>query len=115
MRRTAPLIFAAALILLITASTIGARQRDHSSETPEGAVQAFYQHVGAHDWDGAYAMVAPASKIEKADFVRDVNGTNSSLKTISTLQQVEAKLLKSEDSSAEVRANLRWSTAVGAL
>jgi len=71
--------------------------------------------VGARDWDSAYAMIAPASKIEKADLVRDVSGTNSSLRTISTLQQVEAKQVSGDDSAAQVRTNLKWSTAVGAL
>jgi hypothetical protein len=71
--------------------------------------------VQAHDLDAAFRMIAPTSNVSKSDFVREIAGSNDSLKTISTLESAEAKTISESADRASVRAALEWSTAVGAM
>src|SRR5262249_622820 len=66
------------------------------------------------DYDQAFAMVAPESGIDKWAFLRDVAGNNGSLKTVSELDTAETKVLSASGDRAKVRAQIEWSTAVGA-
>src|SRR4051812_1626989 len=115
MKTSAAILFTVILIVLIGLGTVQHTQSHAKASTPEGAVQAFFEHVRARDFDAAFAMVQPEGSVDKQAFIRDVAGNTGSLKTISTIQKVETKTLNDSGSEASVRADLQWSTAVGAL
>lgn len=108
-----PLVLAALLVALVAVSTVGAGKLLPAT-TPQGAVQSLFDHVKARDFKGAFSYVASASSIDENTFYRDVNGRDGSLRTYSSLQQADTGVLRQSDSEALVRANLKWSTAVGA-
>ncbi len=114
-KKTFPLIMGALVVLLVAVSTLGAGRLRANTSTAEGAAQAFFAKVRAHDADGAYAMVSPSSNIDKGSFYRDLYGSDGNLKTFSNLQQAETRVLRETDAEADVRTNLQWSTAVGAF
>src|SRR5690242_4556014 len=108
-----PISLIALAIVLIAISTV------HSSNlapatSPDRAVQNLFNAVKNHDWDHAYAQVAPSSNVDENSFIRDLAGRDGSLRTYSALQDVKTKVLNENDGSAQVRADLEWSTAVGA-
>jgi hypothetical protein len=115
MRRTIPLIMAAATVLLVFAGTAGHGMNVHAASTPDAAVQAMYNHVKSHDFDGAFVYVAKQSQTDATSFTRDLNGKDSSLRTLSALQKVDTRILNESGDSANVRATTEWSSAVGAL
>jgi hypothetical protein len=114
MRKTLPVIFALILVVLIVMGAAGRSLGRVSSDTPEGAVKNFFAAVKAKDYDRAFAMVAPESGIDQWAFIRDVAGNNGSLKTVSELDKADVKVLDKGDGRAKVRAQIAWSTAVGA-
>src|SRR5205814_7811891 len=83
--------------------------------SPDRAVQSMFGAVKSRNWKRAFALVSPSSNIDQNAFIRDLNGRDGSLRTYSSLQDVQTKVLKESDSEATVRANLEWSTAVGAF
>ena len=83
--------------------------------SPDRAVQSMFSAVKSRNWKRAFALVSPSSNIDQNAFIRDLNGRDGSLRTYSSLQDVQTKVLKESDSEATVRANLEWSTAVGAF
>lgn len=117
MNRILSIVMAALLLVLVAAGSLSAgNSSGESKASPEGAVQAFYDNVKAHNFDAAYALISPSSKVDKADVYRDIAGRDGSLKTYSTLQKAEARTVaRNGDQEATVRANLEWSTAVGAF
>src|SRR5437868_1960449 len=109
-------LFMTVILLALLAMGSGNTNRLRSSDkTPEAALNAFVDDVRAHDWDAAYAMLSPSSNLDKWAFIRDVQGTQDSLRTLSSLQSVASKVLQETDSEAKLRAELQWSTAVGAI
>src|SRR5258708_2878155 len=82
---------------------------------PEQAINALLQNVQRRNWDGAYAFLASQNKADEASFVRELQGSNASLRTFSTLASWDLKPLHAGDSDADVRATLHWSTPVGAV
>lgn len=114
MRKTLPVIFALILVVLIVMGAAGRSLGRVSSDTPEGAVKNFFADVKAKNYDAAFAMVAPESGIDKWAFIRDVAGNNGSLKTVSELDRADVKSLNNSGDRAKVRAQIEWSTAVGA-
>lgn len=115
MKTSAAILFTVVLIVLIGLGTAPHAESHTKSSTAEAAVHTFFDHVRARDWDAAYAMVNPGDGVTKESFVRDIAGNTGSLKTISSIQQVDTKTLNDSGSAANVRADLQWSTAVGAL
>jgi hypothetical protein len=115
MKTSAAIIFTLVLVLLIGAGTVQHAESHVKASTPEAAVQAFFAHVRAKDWDAAFAMVQPEGSVDKQAFIRDIGGNTGSLKTISSVQKVETKTLNQSANEASVRADLQWSTAVGAV
>src|SRR2546423_4939716 len=59
-------------------------------------------------------MLSSSANLDKGAFISDIQGTEASLKTLSTLQRANIKLLEKNDNEAKVRTDLQWSTAVGA-
>src|SRR6185369_14139344 len=114
-RTSIAILFALVLVGLIALGAAGHSFQHVSSSTPDGAVQNFFQLVKDKDYDAAYAMVSPASGVEKWAFIRDVAGNNGSLKTVSELQKAETKVLNNSGDRAQVRTRLQWATAVGAM
>ncbi|PSH04862.1 MAG: hypothetical protein CXZ00_05725 [Acidobacteria bacterium] len=108
------------VLLIILAAALIAAATIHSSSlvpatTPEGAVRALLNQVKARDAVGAYQYVATASNTAPDDFKRDVFGQESNLRTYSSLQLFDTKVLREDDQEASVRANLEWASAVGAV
>jgi hypothetical protein len=86
-----------------------------SAATPEQAVDQFLNDLRRHDWHAAYGRMANTGGADEALFTRDVSGTNGSLRTFSSLNSWELQPLHASDQQAQVRARLRWSTAVGSV
>jgi hypothetical protein len=78
-------------------------------------VQSLFEHVKAKDMRGAYSYVAKQSDTNLDSFARDLVGNNGSLRTYSSLQSFETKVLNRNDNQATVRATMVWSSAVGAV
>jgi hypothetical protein len=86
-----------------------------SASTPDGAVQAMFAYVKAHNFNAAYSYVAPSSNVDLQTFQRSLLGTNGSLRTYSQLESADTRVLHENDSQALVRTELKYSTAVGAF
>ena len=108
------------IILLILTAVLVAMATVHSNElapatTPEGAVQQLLNHAKSRDYAGAFNYVAKSSNADEQSFAKDLSGRNGSLRTYSSLQKFETKVLHQNDQEAAVRASIEWSTAVGAF
>jgi hypothetical protein len=114
MKRVLPILVIVLTVVLIAMATVQSNQLLPAT-TPEGAVQSLLGHVKAHDYHGAYSYVAKSGDTNEQEFARDLMGRNGSLRTYSSLQQVDTKVLRATDNEAMVRANLEYATAVGAF
>jgi hypothetical protein len=114
MKRILPIAMAVLLVALVAAATAGSGKLIPAT-TPNGAVQSLFEHVKSHDYAGAFSYVAPSSNIDLAAFSRDLAGRDGSLRTYSSLQEADTRVLRQSNDDAMVRANLKWSTAVGAF
>ncbi len=114
MKRILPIVILVLTVVLIAMATI---QPDELSpaKSPEGAVQSLFAHVRSHDYQGAYSYVAKSSDTDEQAFARDLAGRDGSLRTYSSLQQADTKVLHANDNEALVRATLEYATAVGAF
>jgi len=92
-----------------------ARHEIYSASTPEEAIQSFMANIQSRAWGRAYAQLANAGDVDKADFVRDLAGSNGSLRTYSSLQTFQEWPLHATDDDAIVRVQMTWSSAVGPL
>jgi hypothetical protein len=113
-RHKLALAMAVLLLVLVAIGAGNANRTEAFDNTPEAAVKTFFDDVRAHDWDAAYAMLSPSSNLDKGTFIREMEGTEASLKTLSTLQHANTKVLERNDNEAKVHTDLQWSTAVGA-
>jgi hypothetical protein len=102
-------------ILLLAAGTMTATRSTENTGTPEGAVRTMFNDVTAHNWDAAYNLVSNKNQLDRETFIREVAGSNGDLRTFSSLASVIPKVLHESDNEAMVRADLQWSTAVGAI
>jgi hypothetical protein len=84
----------------------------HSS-TPDAAVQNLAHEIGRRDWEKAYSTLANKNEFSEEDFVRDLNGSYSSLRTYAALDSFESRTLRASADEALVQLNLHWSTVVG--
>jgi hypothetical protein len=114
MKRALPIILIVLTAVLVAMATIQPSQLSPAT-SPEGAVQSLFAHVKSRDYDGAFAYVAKSSDADERDFARDLSGRNGSLRTYSSLQQVDTKVLHANENEALVRASLEYATAVGAF
>ncbi len=113
MKRPLPLIVIVLTVVLIAAGSV--RHETASTGTPDGAVQALFNRAKAWDWRGAFQYVANASDVSEPDFEGDLAGRNGSLRTYSSLQQVDTSILRQNSNEALVRTALTYSSAVGPL
>jgi hypothetical protein len=86
-----------------------------SATTPEAAVQALVSDIQAHNYQQAYASLDHSSDIDLASFIRDVAGSDGSLRTYSSLQNADVVPLHSNPNEAVVRIEMNWSSALGSL
>jgi hypothetical protein len=107
------LLVVLAVVLIAVASVKPSKLAPAAS--PEKAVRSLFDSAKNRDWRRAYDFVARASNIDQTAFYRDLNGRDGSLRTYSSLQDFETKVLRESEAEAMVRANLKWSTAVGAF
>ena len=114
MKHILPILLILVAVALIAAGSIGSGRMVRAT-TPQGAVEQLFAHVRNRDYKGAYSYVAPASNVELTAFIRDLTGKDGSLRTSSTLAETNTRILNQSDNEATVRANLEWSTAVGAF
>ena len=113
MGRILAIIFGVLTVGLIAVGTVHGSKTTHAS-TPDGAVQSMFDNAKAHDWQGAYAFVAPSSNVDQGGFVRDLAGRNGSLRTYSQLDSVNTRVLHESENEATVRTEIKYATAVGA-
>jgi len=114
MKRVLPIVILVLTAVLIAMATIQTNQLSPAT-SPEGAVQSLLAHVKAHDYKGAYSYVANSGDTDEQAFARDLAGRDGSLRTYSSLQQADTKVLHATDNEALVRATLEYATAVGAF
>jgi len=114
MSRTIPVLMAILLVVLVAVASVSPAKLS-PARTPDAAVHAFFDQVKNRNWASAFKYVSPASNTDQASLQRELGGKDGSLRTYSSLQDVQTKVLRESDSEATVRANLQWSTAVGAV
>jgi hypothetical protein len=83
-------------------------------DAPQQAVTTLLQRVQVRNWDAAYTQLATANKVDQPSFVRDLAGSNGSLRSFSSLAGWDLHPLHANDSEADIRATMHWSTPVGA-
>ena len=86
-----------------------------SAVTPEEAVQALMSEIQNHNYQQAYASLDRGSDTDLASFIRDVAGSDGSLRTYSSLQTAEVSPLHADPDQALVRVRMNWSSALGSL
>ena len=97
MNRILPVALIVATVLLVAAGSVrGTSSR--AAATPEAAVQAMFNRVQAHDFNGAFTYIAKSSNLDLPAFYRDVNGKDGSLRTLSSLQKVDTHVVNESDS-----------------
>ncbi len=114
MKRTLPIILIVLTVALIALATIRPSE-GASPNSPQAAVQALFNRVKAHDYAAAYDYVAKQGNPDEKDFAADLAGRDGSLRTYSSLQQANTKVLHENDNQALVRTTLQYATAVGAI
>src|ERR1700744_3802247 len=114
MKRIVPLAILVLTVVLIAMATVRPNELS-PAKSPEGAVQSLLAHLKSHDYKGAFSYVASASDTDEQAFARDVAGRDGSLRTYSSLQQADTKVLHENDNQALVRATLEYASAVGAF
>lgn len=115
MSRIVMILMIAGTVLLLALGTMSARKTVADTSTPEGTVRTLFENVTNKDWKAAYGLISNQNTVELSDFVRDLNGANGDLRSFSTLAKATPKVLRENDNQALVRADLQWSTAVGAI
>lgn len=88
---------------------------EQTGSTPDEAVRALMADIQAHNWDRAYARLDHSNDIQQADFVREIAGSDGSLRTYSALQSFDIWPVHADPSHATMRVRLNWSSAVGSL
>jgi hypothetical protein len=114
MKRILPIAIIVLTAVLVAMATMQPNELS-PAKSPDGAVRSLFAHIKAHDYKGAFAYVANAGDMDEEAFARDVAGRDGSLRTYSSLEQADTKVLHASDDQALVRATLEYSTAVGAF
>jgi hypothetical protein len=105
-----------ALVALAWLQSGGATRRAVlSAATPEEAVESLISDIQAHDYQQAYNSLDPSSDIDLDSFVRDVAGSDGSLRSYSSLQSADVSPLHADPDQAVVRLRMTRSSAVGSL
>jgi hypothetical protein len=86
-----------------------------SAVTPEQAVQALMTEIQAHNYQKAFDSLDRGSDTDLPSFIRDVGGSDGSLRTYSSLQSSDVSPQHADQDQALVRVRMTWSSAVGSL
>jgi hypothetical protein len=86
-----------------------------SAATPEEAVHALMSQIQAHNYQQAFAALDHSSDTDLASFIREMAGSDGSLRTYSSLQTAEVSPLHADHDEALVRLRMNWSSALGSL
>lgn len=88
-----------------------------AANTPGQALTGFLLDVQKHDWDAAHRWLANADHgtVEESLLVKELAGTDGSLRSFSNLASWEFQPLHAANQEARVRATLHWSTPVGPI
>ena len=73
------------------------------------------QEIRRRNWHAAYAMLANKSEFQEADFVRDLTGSYTSLRSYAGLESFDLSPQRATADEAKFRATLNWSSVVGAF
>jgi hypothetical protein len=84
-------------------------------DTPELAISELLEHVRKRDFDAAYSTLVNINSLDKDLFIRDIQGSNGSLRTFSGLQTWDLQPVRQGQADALIRVTLRWSTPVGPI
>lgn len=84
-----------------------------SPSTAQGAVNELAHVIGQQNWGRAYSMLDNKGQFTQEQFIRDLRGSYSSLRTYAVLDNFDTQPLHESGDQAEVRLRLRWSTVVG--
>ncbi len=115
MSRLLLVVTVVATILLLAIGTLSAKRVSTDTNTPEGVVRTLFETVANRDWKAAYSLISNPNAVDLNSFIRDLSGSNGDLRSFSTLAKATPKVLRENDEQALVRADLQWSTAVGAI
>ncbi len=114
MKRILPIAIIVLTVVLIAMATIKPDQLSPAT-SPDAAVRSLFANVQARNYKGAFSYVANANDMNEQAFAQDLAGRDGSLRTYSSLQNVDTKILHATDNQALVRATLEYATAVGAF
>ena len=110
---TAILITIGTLWPVQTAIAMAAPRLMSSSSSPKGAAQNLMQEIRRRNWNAAYAMLANKSEFQAADFIRDLTGSYTSLRSYAGLESFDLSPERATADEAKFRATLNWSSVVG--
>jgi hypothetical protein len=83
------------------------------SSTPQAAVENLAREIGQRNWGGAYSRLANKGEFSQQDFIRDLTGTYTSLRTYASLDHFEVRPLHASADDAQMQLKMYWSTVVG--
>ena len=75
------------------------------ASTPELAVENLAREIGQRAWPRAYASLANKAEFSEGDFVRDLTGSQLSLRTYATLDHFDVRPLHATANDAQVQLN----------
>jgi hypothetical protein len=84
-----------------------------TSSTPRAAVEILGDKLRLHAWADAYASLGNKAEFTQQDFIRDLSGSYTSLRTYATLDSFEVLDQHASANEAQLRLRLHWSTVVG--
>jgi len=102
-------------VLLIAVGTLSANKTSVDLSAPDGAVKGLFGYVASKNYKAAYELLSNKNAIDLQEFQREAGGSDGDLRTVSTIAKVTPKILHESDTEAEVRTDLQWTTAVGAI
>ncbi|MGH9587605.1 MAG: hypothetical protein ACRD3F_11680, partial [Acidobacteriaceae bacterium] len=91
----------------------GGRSLLRTSSTPKAAVENLGDEIRLRHWGAAYSSLGNKGEFTEADFVRDLTGYYTSLRTYASLSSFEVRPLRANADEATIRMRLHWSTVVG--
>ena len=123
-RGLALFIFAATIVLIVISilhpnesaaalADAGTTGLLRPSSTAQAAVENLAREIGQRHYGSAYSSLANKSEFTEAEFVRDLNGTYVSLRSLATLDHFEVRPLHESADDAEMQLKMYWSTVVG--
>jgi hypothetical protein len=123
-RGLALFIFAATIVLIVISilhpnesaaalADAGTTGLLRPSSTAQAAVENLAREIGQRHYGSAYSNLANKGEFTEAEFVRDLNGTYVSLRSLATLDHFEVRPLHESADDAEMQLKMYWSTVVG--